>query len=131
MASEESEPNDGWPYDQVLKKLAEGPQLSTAELAAHIVHAYIKSYKDRNYKGAVTQAAVDLSKVKLLTGPLDWVTDCLTNAVPKAAREVWNAQRVLQGHREVRCPREPDRIGVLWADWGTDPDQRRISQGSG
>jgi hypothetical protein len=93
VASEESEPNDGWPYDQVLKKLVEVPTLATAELAVHIVQAYAKSYKERNYKGAVTQAAVDLSKVKLLTHPLDQLADYLIKAMPKASREIWNAQK--------------------------------------
>jgi hypothetical protein len=93
VASEESEPNDGWPYDQVLKKLVEVPTLATAELAAHIVQAYVKSYKERNYTGAVTQAAVDLSKVKLLTHPLDQLADCLIKTMPKASREIWNAQK--------------------------------------
>jgi hypothetical protein len=93
VASEESEPNDGWPYDQVLKKLAEAPGLPTAELAGHIVQAYIKSYKDQNYKGAVTQTALDLSKIKLLAAPLDRLADCLIKAMPKASKEIWNAQR--------------------------------------
>ncbi len=93
VASEESEPNEGWPYDRVFKKLAEAPQLPTAELAAYIVKAYVKSYKDRNYKGAVSQTAIDLAKVKLLTGPLDQLASCVAKAMPKAAREVWNAQR--------------------------------------
>jgi hypothetical protein len=93
VASEESEPNDGWPYDRVLKKLVEAPHLPTAELASHIVQAYVTSYKDRNYRGAVTQAAVDLSKLKLLNGPLDRLADCLIKAMPKAARDIWNAQK--------------------------------------
>src|SRR5688572_3566185 len=63
VASEELEPNQGWPYEQVVRQFVDKPKASTADLATHIVHAYIKSYKDRNHKGAVTQAGVNPSRV--------------------------------------------------------------------
>jgi len=93
VASEESEPNDGWPYDTVLGKLVENPHLAPPDLAAHIVHAYIKSYVERGYSGPVTQSAVDLSRVDALVTPLDRLADALIAHMPKAADEIWSAQR--------------------------------------
>jgi hypothetical protein len=93
VASEESEPNNGWPYDRVLRKLIDAPQLPMCDLATHIVEAYIKSYADVQYSGAVTQSAFDLSKMATLTGPLDRLAGALIDNMPKASREIWDAQR--------------------------------------
>jgi hypothetical protein len=93
VASEESEPNNGWPYDRVLRKLIDSPQLPTPDLATHIVESYIRSYADIQYSGAVTQSAFDLAKVATLTEPLDRLADALIDDMPKASREIWDAQR--------------------------------------
>jgi hypothetical protein len=93
VASEELEPNSGWPYDRVLRELADHPDLSTADLAAHIVNVYIKSYVDRDYGGPVTQAALDLEKVADLAKPIDTLANTLIAEMPQAATELWNAQR--------------------------------------
>jgi hypothetical protein len=93
VASEENEPGDGWPYDDVLGRLVECPDMPTPELAAHIVEAYIQSYLRRGYSGPVTQAALDLSRLDALTGPLDDLAGSLIAHMPGAAMEVWGAQR--------------------------------------
>ena len=93
VASEESEPNNGWPYDAVLGRLAAQPDMPTDELAAHIVQSYIKYYLDDDYPGPVTQAACDLSKTKDLTEPLDKLARALIAHMPDAANEIWKAQR--------------------------------------
>ncbi len=93
VASEESEPNDGWPYEAVLRPLADNPDLPTADFAAHIVNAYIKSYVDQGYPGAVTQAALDLSQVQAVVEPLDRLADTLIARLPRAKSQVWTAQR--------------------------------------
>jgi hypothetical protein len=77
VASEENEPNDGWPYDRVLKRLVDDPDITTADFVRHIVSAYVKSYVDRGYTGPVTQAALDLEHVQELTAPLDQLADVL------------------------------------------------------
>ncbi|MEP6911227.1 MAG: clostripain-related cysteine peptidase [bacterium] len=93
VASEESEPNNGWPYDAVMRKVAEDADLPTAKLAEHIVREYIKSYVDIGYKGAVTQAACDLSRINDVVGPLDNLADALIAHMPDTANEVWKAQK--------------------------------------
>jgi hypothetical protein len=93
VASEESEPNEGWPYTAVLQKLVDTPTLAPADFSSHIVAAYIRSYVDMKYKGPVTQAALDLSKISVVTDPLDKLANALIAHLPKAAREIWSAQR--------------------------------------
>ena len=93
VASEENEPNDGWPYDAVLRKLVEDPNVSTPDLAANIVSAYTKSYVDRDYVGPVTQSALNLSRVEALAEPLDALAEALIAQLPDAAMELWTAQR--------------------------------------
>ncbi len=93
VASEESEPNDGWPYEAVLSRLAADPALSAVDFAAHIVHAYVQSYIDRGYSGDVTQAALDLSQLESLNTALDQLADALSARLPRAAAQIWKAHR--------------------------------------
>jgi clostripain len=55
IASEESEPGDGWPYDTILGELVGNPLISSEQLAVDIVDKYIFSYP----YGNVTQSAID------------------------------------------------------------------------
>ena len=66
VTSEESEPNEGWPYDTILSQLASNPLMSSEELATDIVDKYIYSYPVSN----VTQSAIDLSYVDTLASQL-------------------------------------------------------------
>jgi hypothetical protein len=91
VASEENEPFDGWPYGAVLEKLVNNPDIQTADFASHIVKEYIDSYEPTNF--TVTQAAMDISKVKELVNPLDELAQALIAKMPAAAYEVWTAQR--------------------------------------
>jgi hypothetical protein len=91
VASEENEPNSGWPYDRVLRFLVDHPDADTSELAKAIVQAYVESYVEANYTGAVTQSAVDLSEVKLLAASLDALSDALIPRMAEAKREIGEA----------------------------------------
>ncbi len=67
VGSQQTEPGDGWPYDQLLaiaKDLPEAPVF-----AGSIVEAYINSYKNIGVSN-VTQSAVKTSKC-------DYVIECL------------------------------------------------------
>jgi len=66
VSSEESEPNDGWPYDTILEELASNSLISSEQLAVDIVDKYIFSYS----YGNVTQSAIDLSYMDTLTSQL-------------------------------------------------------------
>jgi hypothetical protein len=61
--SEEEEPNDGWPYDTILKALAARPSMAPPELARLIVGRYLASYKPRD---GVTLAAANLAGIGAL-----------------------------------------------------------------
>lgn len=93
VTSEESEPNEGWPYQAVISKLVADPNLPTADFASHIVHAYVQSYKDMSYTGDVTQAAFDLAQIAPLNAALDHLADKLLARLPRASTQIWKAQR--------------------------------------
>ncbi len=65
MGSEELEPGDGWPYTNILRRLADEPTLDGTGLGAVVVEEYLASYASRN--DTVTQCAVDVSTA----GPAD------------------------------------------------------------
>lgn len=92
VASEESEPNDGWPYDQVLGPLVKNPDLAAADLACSIVEAYNQYYANRSDTWPVTQTAMDLSKMAELVTPLDKFSNALIKAMPPVQAEVNLAQ---------------------------------------
>ena len=91
VASEESEPNEGWPYETVLSKLVADPGLATPDLASHIVHAYVQSYIDMAYSGDVTQAALDLAQMGVLDTALDHFAEAVRARMPGANPQVWKA----------------------------------------
>jgi len=92
VASEESEPNDGWPYERVLRHLVNDPDIPTAQAAEHIVNDYIASYIDRGYTDSVTQTALDLGRMNELTGPLDTLSEKLLAENREQMRfSLWNA----------------------------------------
>jgi len=66
VTSEESEPNDGWPYDTILGQLVVNPTTSPEQLATDIVDKYIYSYPYND----VTQSAIDLSHMDTLATQL-------------------------------------------------------------
>ncbi len=55
VGSEETEPEDGWPYDAILSVLRSDPTMGAPQLGTVIVDAYYTSYGDSQ-----TQSAVDL-----------------------------------------------------------------------
>lgn len=92
IASEEEEPNQGWPYESVLSILAEKPDIDVPGFAARSVNAYIDYYKKADQTG-VTQSAFDLSRVKEASKTLERVGGALIDHMPDAATEIWKAQR--------------------------------------
>lgn len=93
VASEETEPADGWPYDTVLAPLAADPSLTAASLGAQIVERYLASYAGDDDAGDLTQSAIDLAKIADLTDPLGELAEVLIAEMPDAARLVWEPHR--------------------------------------
>lgn len=67
VASEENEPNDGWPYDTILGQLVSYPTMTPNQLATDIVDSYVFSY---TVSDDVTQSAIDLSYMDTLANQL-------------------------------------------------------------
>jgi len=69
VASEETEPGDGYPYDEILGALK--PGMEPVEFAKAAVKAYVASYNGGSQgNSASTQSAIDCSK-------LDALKDCI------------------------------------------------------
>ena len=96
-ASEETEPNQGWPYEEVLRRVVDQPTLATADFAAHIVKAYVQSYITRGYTEGVTQAALDLAYLPDLAAPVDRLADALSARLPAAYGQIIRARNRTRG----------------------------------
>lgn len=62
IASQESEPGNGWEYSSIVEYLSKNPSAPTAEVGKVICNSYLATL-DRNSKGFATLSVVDLSKV--------------------------------------------------------------------
>jgi Clostripain family len=92
VGSEETEPNEGWPYNTILSKLIKQPEQTTAAFATHIVNAYVKSYGKAG-ADSITQSAFDLSKIEEVITPLNTLAKQLIQAFPDSERNIAGAQK--------------------------------------
>lgn len=82
VASEELEPEDGWPYAAILSDLARAPAMGARTLAATIVDRYLASYRARDN---VTLAALDLARTGAVVDAVDALARALLAALGRAA----------------------------------------------
>ncbi len=92
VASEETEPGDGWPYHLILRQLVDKPTLTPEALGKLIVTSYVKSYLDIGYSKPVTQAATNLAQLAALTEPLDRMADLMSQRMAKIKSKIRDAQ---------------------------------------
>jgi len=85
VASEDYVPWSGWPYDTILSKLVENPELSPVELASLIVDEYVESYEHgtQGFAPYVTLSAIDLSQVRNIVGNLGYLANELMTNLKK------------------------------------------------
>ncbi len=76
VASEESEPNDGWPYGRLLTGLTSNPNMSAASLGRTIVNSYVNFYSASD---SVTLSAIDLTKIGYLANSVSQFARSITN----------------------------------------------------
>lgn len=76
VGSEEEEPGRGWPYDKILGAIAQKPDMTPTEIAELTVNEYVKSYDTAEEK-TVTQATVNLEKIKTIKDKVDGLADTL------------------------------------------------------
>ena len=64
VGSEETEPGEGWPYENFMKKWTNAPQSTPAEVAVLLSKEYLSAYSGGTYGTIdVTFSALDLSKL--------------------------------------------------------------------
>ena len=90
VGSEIEEPFEGWPYNTILKYLIKYPNVSPGALANQVTQLYAKSYV--NTAEDVTQSAIDLAKIDLITAKLnDLSRSLLEHQNPTTAYELASA----------------------------------------
>ncbi|MFG1704748.1 clostripain-related cysteine peptidase [Nonomuraea sp. M3C6] len=62
VGSEELEPNEGWPYTEILSAMAANPRMDGRELGRTVVDEYVRSYRGSHQ--TVTQCAVDATRIE-------------------------------------------------------------------
>jgi len=104
VGSEETEPNDGCPYDLILTELAASPSMSPAQLASTIVTKYVSSYTNGlpNPEDAqhVTSAALGLTKVNEAAVAVSQLAEAIIgdfNDSEGAVREAWEQAETFSG----------------------------------
>jgi hypothetical protein len=81
IASQATEPGDGWPYDRLLPDLAR-VRRSTAELAAHVVEVFDAYYRERE-EAISTLSAYDLTRLPAFNESFDRLLAKLDPALPQ------------------------------------------------
>jgi cysteine peptidase C11 family protein len=76
VATEDTIPDDGWPYDRILARLVECPDLSPEDFSATIVREYLIHY--RELERDVTKSALNLNQSRILVGALKEFASDLT-----------------------------------------------------
>lgn len=74
VASEELEPGNGWPYDEVLRSIVDNPTISPRDLGASIVTKYVASYTNGEN---VTLSACDLQLMEKVAQAIDGLGNAL------------------------------------------------------
>ena len=76
VGSENNEPFDGWPYDEILSYLVNNANASLQSISQEVVKDYV-AYYDSSYQP--TQSAIDLSKIDNLTISVNSLAEALLN----------------------------------------------------
>jgi hypothetical protein len=99
VGSQEVEPGDGWPYDTLLKQLADDPDMAPEALGRAIVQEYNHFYQSQYPGLAVTQSAVRLEALEPVAEAVSNLGDVLVEGlsdVQKLAGIVFAAMRHAQ-----------------------------------
>jgi len=111
VASQEIEPEGGWPYHTVLRRLAAWPQADGAQLGAMVVDAYLRAAAPRK---AVTLSVLDLSRIADVLSALNALCRCVLNNVAAARPFVVGAARAAQRYGEADYCDLHDLCRVIW-----------------
>jgi hypothetical protein len=81
VGSQEVEPGDGWPYDDILTRLAADPTMTPEALGGAIVQAYVAWYQSNYPSLDVTQSALSLSSIEPVAAAMTGLADLLKESV--------------------------------------------------
>ena len=90
ISSQECELVDGWPYELIMKKLAQEPTIAPRDLAHHVIDAYKIYYQKHAKVGTYTQSALDLQYAQQLKENIDALVTCLRNGLAQHSEIVKN-----------------------------------------
>lgn len=95
VASEETEPADGYPYDDLLKAFSKRKDKTPRELVYDMVRTYGVSYSNGSQgRMSITQSGLDLSKFELVKKRLNtWLKTLQENKVLKVVELLEAAQQ--------------------------------------
>jgi len=79
VGSEETEPGDGWAYDQVLSAIRSNPDMTAAQLSTTLVQKYAQFYGSDSQTDQ-TFSAVDMSKIEAVVTALNGFAQALGTA---------------------------------------------------
>lgn len=101
VASEETEPGAGDPYDLILGDIAANPAISPRELAQRIPSRFKQSYVQAPANGSesATKSALDLSKFMALDAALGGLADVLRAGLPNERAAIEQARQATQAYK--------------------------------
>ncbi|MGC9038183.1 MAG: clostripain-related cysteine peptidase [Roseiflexus sp.] len=91
VASAELEPNTGWPWDLLLRRLIENPQQDAAAFGAAIVESYREFYQPRD-DPTVTLSAFDLTRANDLRQKLNALSDAMMTGMGESYTAIAEAR---------------------------------------
>jgi hypothetical protein len=104
VASEETEPGDGYPYNLILAELAASPSMTPERLATTIVTKYVNSYTDGladpEDDPKITSSAFNLTAISETTSAVSRLAQAIVGDFGNcktALREAWAQAETFQG----------------------------------
>lgn len=111
VASQEIEPDGGWPYHTILRRLVAWPEADGAQLGAMVVDAYLRACEPT---AAATQSVLDVARIDDVASALNALCRCVLSNVASARPFVVGAARAAQRVRDPDCRDLYDFCRVIW-----------------
>lgn len=86
VGSQNDEPGQGWPYDRLLRRLANSPQSDAEALANIVVQEYAQQYIESPAHIGVTQSALRVDSLEPLAAAVDNLAVCLSKTMSEDER---------------------------------------------
>ena len=106
VGSEETEPEDGWPYEGIIFALASKPTMTPQELSTTIVKKYLASYSATD---GVTQSACDLTKTKEMATAIELLARALAQGLPVLS----SRSAIIKSRTQVQSYANPDYVDLI------------------